>query len=225
MSKKILLVVAHSDDETIGMGGTIANHSIAGDEIFAISLTNGVDSRDNQNNTDIDNRNKAAEEASKLLGFKWIYVRLFPDNKMDTVAILEIVKVIEKIKEEINPDIIYTHCGADLNIDHQILNKAVLTAFRPQPNETYSEIRSFEVPSSTEYGHKSSTGYFYPNLFIDITKTWKIKEKALNCYSDEIREKPHARSIEGIKNLAALRGNQSGLELAESFEVLRRILR
>lgn len=225
MKYKVLAVVAHSDDESIGIGGTLARHSLSGDKVFAISLTNGVSSRKCFNESDIEDRNKAAKKASSILGFEWLESGMFPDNEMDTVSLLKVAQEIESAKDKVNPDIIYTHSFSDLNIDHQIINKAVLIAFRPQPNEIYKEIRTFEVASSTEYSYKNTSGFFYPNLFVNIKNTWSLKEKALKCYENELREKPHPRSLNGIKNLALLRGNQCGLELAEGFEVVRRILR
>ena len=120
---------------------------------------------------------------------------------------------------------IYTHSSADLNVDHRIVNQSVLTAFRPQDGEKWEEIRSFEVPSSTEYGHKSVTNFFMPNLYIDITKHIERKIIAIDNYHKEVRNYPHPRSLESVRNLAKYRGNQVGLFYAESFEVLRKIER
>ena len=223
--KVILIVVAHTDDEALGMGGTIARHKEVGDKIYAISMTDGVESREESSHGAIAERLSAAKEAAKELGFEWLSGGNFPDNSMDTVGILKIARKIEATKKLINPHIIYTHSHADLNIDHQITSKAVLTAFRPQPSEIYEEIRAFEVPSATDYGSGSITGCYQPNLFIDITKTWYKKLKALNCYAQEMRDPPHTRSLEGLENLAKLRGNQCGVHLAESFEILRKIQR
>ncbi len=224
-TSKVLIIVAHPDDETIGLGGTIAKHSYEGDEVYALAMTDGVGSRESTKETDVNNRAKAASASSTELGFKWLDILNYPDNKLDSVPLLDIVKSLEKFKRKINPQIIYTHSSSDLNIDHRIINQAVLTAFRPQPNEIWSEIRNFEIPSSTDYGHKSVTNSFYPNLYIDITAYWEMKLKALKHYSEEIREFPHSRSYEGIKNLAKYRGIQVGLKYAESFEVIRKIIR
>jgi len=221
----VLIIVSHSDDETLGMAGSIVRHVEKGDKVFAISMTDGVGSRDINSNGAAIERINAAKEAAKELDFEWLSGGNFPDNSMDKVGILEIVKKIEASKRLVNPNIIYTHSHADLNIDHQITCKAVLTAFRPQPLETYEEIRAFEVPSATDYGQRSITGCFQPNLYIDITRTWHRKLKALKCYSQEMRESPHPRSLEGLENLAKLRGNQCGVQFAESFEILRKIER
>ena len=91
-------------------------------------------------------------------------------------------------------------------MDHRILSSAVLAAFRPQPGEFCKELRVFEVPSATDFGHESIIGRFVPNLFIDITETWSNKLSALKAYSSEIRDYPHSRSFEAIENLAKIRG-------------------
>ena len=222
---KVLIIVAHTDDETLGLGGTIARHINNGDNVYALSMTDGIGSRDNAQKKEVDNRIKAANEASKILGFKWLKPGNFSDNAMDSVPLLKITKFIEEAKNQINPSLIYTHSAADLNIDHRIVSQATLTAFRPQDKETWQEIRTFEVPSSTDYGHKSITNLFYPNLYINITDSWNKKLTALNAYKNEMRNAPHSRSINGIENLAKYRGNQVGLEFAEAFEIIRKLER
>tara|TARA_A200000113_G_C8851491_1_gene350361 strand:- start:1180 stop:1863 length:684 start_codon:yes stop_codon:yes gene_type:complete len=222
-SKNILIIVAHTDDETIGMGGTIANHTKDGDKVFAVSMTDGVGSRDALDTNDINQRVIAADKAARILGFEWLEAGKFLDNEMDKYSLIEVVKFIENIKNLSKPDIVYTHSSSDLNIDHRIVSEAVLTAFRPQPKEICREIRAFEVSSATDYGHKSVTGSFYPNLFIDITNTWEEKLLALKEYASEMREYPHTRSYRGIESLSKIRGNQVGLHQAEAFEIIRKI--
>lgn len=223
--QNVLVIVAHTDDEALGLGGTIARHIENGDKVFCISMTDGISSRDQKLQNKISERITAANNSSQILGFKWFEFGSFPDNAMDKTPLIEIVKFIEKAKKEISPKIIYTHSPADLNIDHRLVCQATLTAFRPQPKESFNEIRTFEVPSSTDYGHTSVTNSFNPNLFIDISNFWSKKLEALHAYDAEIREIPHTRSYKGIQNLAQYRGNQVGLTYAEAFEVIRKIVR
>lgn len=223
MTKKILVVVAHSDDETISMAGTIRKHINKGDIVRVISMTDGVSSRKNSNKQKIIERKQSAKNASEILGFEWGDCFDFLDNSLDSYPLIDIVKSIEKVKIKYNPTIVYTHSGADLNVDHRVVANAVLTAFRPQPNETCKELRLFEVSSATDYGNEALTGKFSPNLFVNINDTWKDKLGALNAYSSEMHEYPHSRSIESIKNLAKIRGNQVGCEFAEAFEIIRKI--
>ena len=223
MNNKVLIIVAHSDDETIGMGGTIKKHSLNGDKVFAISMTDGISSRKNTTEKNITERLAASKKASGILKFEWVERFSFLDNELDTYSLLTIVKAIEEIKNTINPDIVYTHSNSDLNIDHRVVLNAVLTAFRPQPKEDCREIRLFEILSSTDYGHEILSGTFQPNLFIDINSIWAAKYDALIAYGSEIKDYPHTRSIKSIENLAKRRGNQVGLRMAEAFQVIRKI--
>ncbi len=219
----VLIIIAHSDDETFGMGGTIKRHITNGDKVFVISMTDGVSSRDGVKTKEIKKRLYSAKLASSHLGFKWEKNFNFEDNSMDKYPLLEVIKCIEKVKKKIKPTLVYTHSGGDLNIDHRIVVNAVLTAFRPEPKETCKEIRSIEIPSATDFGHESVTGKFSPNLFIEITKTWNSKLLAMKAYKSELKDFPHSRSIENIKNLAYVRGSQAGVKMAEAFQVLRKI--
>ena len=220
---KILFVVAHTDDETIGSGGTIAKHNSIGDKVFAMSFTDGISSRKKKQNKQIEQRLKASIKASKILGFKWVKNLNYPDNELDSISLIKIIKEIERVKKIIQPDIVYTHCFSDLNIDHRIVAQATLTAFRPEPNEKLKELRTFEIPSSTDFSSSKFKKLFSPNIFVSIDKFWKKKFKALKSYNYEMKKEPHSRSIKGIHNLAKIRGNQSGLKLAESFELIRKI--
>ena len=223
MPKNILIVVAHPDDETISMAGTIRKHVNNGDSVKIISMTDGVSARLTSKIEDASNRKKSAEKASEILGFSWEALYNFNDNAMDGYPLIEIIQCIEKIKKKLQPELVYTHSGADLNIDHRVVSNAVLTVFRPEPNEKCKELRLFEVASATDYGNQAVTGSFAPNLFVNISQEWPSKLRALEAYSSEMRNYPHSRSIKGIENLAKLRGNQIGYELAEAFEVLRKI--
>ena len=223
MNDIVLVIVAHRDDETIGMGGTIAKHSDKGDKVFCLSMTDGISARENSNEKIIKKRFLASEKAAEKLGFTWLDSEDFPDNCLDSVPLLSVVKTIEKKKKKINPNIVYTHTKACLNIDHRIVCESVLTAFRPHPNEKCKQILTFEIASSTDYGHPHVTNTFFPNIYIDISKTWSKKLQALKAYSSEMRDYPHSRSFKGIENSAQMNGNRVGLEYAEAFHLIRKI--
>jgi len=225
MNKSVLVIAAHPDDETIGCGGTILKHIDNGDTVNIITLTDGVSSRDSLSGSDKKERNKAANNAIKLLGANWVGCGTFPDNNMDSIPILQIIKFIESFKKKYYPNIIYTHSPSDLNIDHGVASMATLTAFRPEPTEKYDEIRFFEVASSSDFSVKQLNKKFEPNLFVNIDNFLEIKIEALECYDEEIRDYPHSRSYKKIEALAEYRGAQSGMNFAEAFEVVRKIER
>jgi len=222
--QKVLVIAAHPDDETLGCGGTLFRHADTGHEVFALSLTDGVGARAPDSEA-AHQRREAAGRAAECLNFQWIAHGDFPDNSMDTVPLLEIVQFIESVKDDLHPDLIYTHHGGDLNVDHRIAFQAVMTAFRPQPDERFIEIRTFEVPSSTEWSHRSVGASFAPNLFVDISDHWEAKLAALNAYRPEMRAFPHARSRKAVDALSIRRGTQAGLSRAEAFEIVRQIVR
>jgi LmbE family N-acetylglucosaminyl deacetylase len=222
MNKKVLVIAAHPDDEALGCAGVIAKHIAYGDKVNVIFMTNGVGSRNTTSVDDIQDRQVAFQQAADILGVLSTYNFNFPDNQMDSVLLLDIVRAIEGVIKEFNPEIIYTHHIGDLNIDHQITHKAVMTACRPQPGFCVKEIYAFEVLSSTEW---QTPGYlpFLPNVYIDISGQIEIKRMVLETYSDEIRQPPHSRSIDNLIRLNSLRGSSIGVDYAEAFMLLRKI--
>ncbi len=224
-NKKILIVAAHPDDEILGCGGTIARLVKEGNEAYTLILGEGKTARDDvrdksRHSTEISELKKEALEANKVLDIKDVILFDFPDNRFDEVAILDIVKTIEKIKLKVKPDIIFTHYKNDLNIDHQIVYKAVITATRPIKGETVKEIYSFEVLSSTEWNYPNK---FIPDTYFDITETIDKKLKAMSFYKTELKNFPHPRSLEGIKLNASYWGMKVGLKYAEVFKRIRAI--
>lgn len=216
---RIAGIFAHPDDETLACGGTIALHSKKKDSISILLLSEGPAARDSENK----NRNarQHAKNACKVLGVNNLEILKYPDNEMDSVSLIDLVKDIEKFISKYKPEIIYTHHGGDLNIDHELINKAVLTACRPFSRQIVKEIYACEINSSTEWSFNSKLN-FVPNYFVDISSTLSKKIKALNQYKNEVREFPHPRSSEGLKTLSSYRGMQSGFSSAEAFMLIRK---
>ena len=219
---KILIVAAHPDDEVIGVGGTVAKHAKAGDEVSVLLLGDGITSRGGDK-TGITKRANQAKKAAKILGVKKVFLETLPDNKFDSVPLLEIVKKVEKIIYKIKPSVVYTHFGDDLNIDHRLTYKAVITACRPQPKFFVKKILAFETLSSTEWQAKKKKNLFSPTYYNDIGGFLDKKIKAMEVYKDEIKPYPHPRSVEGLKILANYRGLETGYKNAEAFEVIRQL--
>ena len=221
--KRVLVVVAHPDDEALGCGASIARHSDLGDEVALLVMTDGEISR-NTGDWNKEARDESLYSAAKILGIKEVYVENYPDQQMDTIAILDIIKSVESKINKWRPSIIYTHHGGDLNIDHRITHQAVMTACRPQPDSIVDSVYTFEVLSSTEWASSVET-QFRPVKICDISKYLDIKLAALRCYQREMREFPHPRSLESVRHLARIRGSQFGLDAAEVFSIERDIWR
>lgn len=222
MTKRILVVAAHPDDEVLGCGGMIAGHARAGDEIHVVIMAEGVTSRSQQRDVEANRKElgslaDVARKANALLGAASVTLHSLPDNRMDSLDRLDIIKLIEGEVARVRPEVIYTHHAGDLNIDHRIVHESVLAASRPQPGSPVKTLLFFEVPSSTEWMPGSSASFFSPNWFVDISGCLDLKLKALECYQTEMRPWPHARSINALEHLARWRGASVGMEAAEAF--------
>lgn len=220
MSKSVLVVAAHTDDEALGCGGTIAKHVAQGDTVYAVFLADGVTSRPDASEQELDERNSAARQAHKILGIEQSFMLGFPDNRMDTVPLLDIVQKLEQVMDGVQPQVVYTHHNGDLNIDHRITHQAALTACRPVPDSPVREIYAFEVLSATEW-NSPGTSTFIPNVFVDISDHLETKMNALAAYELEMRDSPHARSIVNAMRLAELRGSCVGVIAAEAMMAVR----
>jgi LmbE family N-acetylglucosaminyl deacetylase len=228
MGSTILVVVAHPDDEVLGCGGAIVKHAQKGDKVIVAILAEGVTSRKAQRDPTGDavalaDLAETARQANKLLGVSQLELGDFPDNRMDSLERLDIIKMIENLVNKYNPEIIYTHFPGDLNVDHQITAKAIVTACRPVPGKTVRTILFFEVPSNTEWQFAVESARFEPNWFIDISETITRKLDALQIYQSEMRDWPHARSLKAVEMLARWRGATIGVNAAEAFMLCRHI--
>jgi LmbE family N-acetylglucosaminyl deacetylase len=221
MTKTVLVVAAHTDDEALGCAGTIAKHIACGDKVHLLCMTDGVGSRIVKSN-EAGERLTAALKAAEILGVKSFSNLNFPDNRMDSVPLLDVVKEVEAKINEVQPQVIYTHHISDLNVDHQVTHKAVMTACRPQPGFCVKEIYAFEVLSSTEWQTPGLVP-FTPNVFVDISDFIDIKKQVLEAYSEEMRQPPYSRSIENVICNANVRGAIVGVSYAEAYQLIRKI--
>lgn len=224
MNNKFLIVAAHPDDEVLGCFATAAKLIKQGFMGYTLILSNGKTSRDDANNEDIRVLKNEMYLANKTIGIKEIFQADFPDNAFDSVPLLNIVKKIEETKEHVRPSIIFTHHYGDMNIDHSITHRAVLTSTRPMQNEYVKTIYAMEIPSSTEWNSYSKENIFTPNIFVDVTSTIDFKVKAMEKYKSELRNYPHPRSLKYIKEIAKVNGIKVGLDYSENFMLIRSIL-
>lgn len=224
-ARRVLVVGAHPDDEMLGCAGTLAHHSRRGDEVHILIAGEGATARDESRGEGIPPEvlalRRAAKEAARIVGARQPRFLGLPDERLDGMILLDLVKRLEEVIEEVRPSVIYTHHGGDLNLDHRIIHQGVMTACRPMPGQVVRSIFTFETVSSTEWGSTATGEAFHPTRFVDISAELDRKLEALACYSAEMRPFPHARSLEGIRALARLRGASVGMEAAEAFVVVR----
>jgi LmbE family N-acetylglucosaminyl deacetylase len=218
----LLVVAAHPDDEALGCAGTIAKARLSGHEVSVVFFTDGVGAREEKIAARLrPARRAAAEKSLAALGARVPTFLDFPDNRLDSVPMLELARGVERALEQTTPRTILTHHHGDLNVDHRAVHEAVMTAVRPQAGESPVDVLCFEVASSTEWRAPQAGTAFLPQVAVDITEHLDKKIESLRTYAEERREWPHARSVEAVVHLARWRGASFGLEAAEAFSVAR----
>lgn len=225
---EVMAVVAHPDDEVLGMGGTLWQHARDGHEVSVIICSGGFAggrSLSSVEEADMSIRRKdAANRSAQILGLKQVTFLNFPDNRFDTIDRLDFTQALEAYILNRDVGIMYTHHYSDVSYDHRIVHECVVTALRPQPgSRPTSDIVCCEVRSSTDWG-VGSTGVFSPNYWVRLSKgAVSAKLRAIDCYAEEMRDFPHSRSREALSALMKHRGVQVGCAAAEAFDIVRRV--
>ena len=186
-------------------------------------MTSRYGGRELMKQEEVNTLHQVSRHVATQLGAREIFLLGLPDNRFDELSLLDVTKKIEELINGLKPNVIFTHHPGDLNIDHAITFRAVLTATRPVTGCSVREIYSFEVPSSTEWAFQRYEPTFRPNVFMDITKTIDVKIRAVQQYKSESRPFPHPRSPEALRAIAQRWGSVVGLEFAEAFELIRSV--
>lgn len=225
MTKKILVIAAHPDDEVLGLGGTIARHTQQQNQVSVLFLTDGVTARHNVTEP----QKAAARKACKILGVEDVYFANLPDQHLDSLALIDIIKPIANLIKELCPEIVYTHHRGDANQDHRRIFEATLVAVRPFDGNPVSQVLCYEVGSSTEWGPPFTEWSFCPNIYVDISTTLEAKMDAVEAYRDtfqsELKPFPHPRSPEAVRIYAQHRGVNVGMQAAEAFVLVRQLVK
>jgi N-acetylglucosamine malate deacetylase 1 len=225
MSKQVLVLAAHPDDEALGVGGTMVRHVQKGDRVAVLIMTDGVTARHNVTEP----QKEATRKACKILGVEDVYFAGLLDQRLDSMPLIEVIKPISALVEELRPQIVYTHHRGDANQDHRTVFAATLVAVRPFGHNPVEQLLCYETASSTEWGPPFVEWAFLPNIYVDISRTLEIKWSAIEAYREtfqsEIKPFPHPRSPEAIRVYAQQRGVNVGMQAAEAFMLVRQLVR
>jgi len=225
---RVLVIAAHPDDEVLGCGGTMARLRANGHDVKIAILGEGVTSRyRTRKEADpslLSNLREHSRRAADVLGVKDLFLYDLPDNRFDTLPMLDVTKIVEELVREHAPNTIFTHGCADLNVDHHVTHRAVLTATRPIEGQCVRNLYAFEIPSSTDWSFHRLVPSFEPNTFFNIESTIDTKKRAMACYTTEVQDFPHPRSLEGLEVVARRWGTVVGCRAAEAFELVRSVV-
>lgn len=208
-NKRILVLAPHADDGEFGCGATIAKYINEGFEVFyaAFSACEQSVLKDFPKNILI----TEVKKATKILGIKHENLILFKyEVRKFNFVRQEILEDMVKLNNELKPDLVFMPCENDIHQDHHTIYQEGLRAFK------FTTILCYEVPWNN-LSFKTSTFVHINelNLNTKINALSEYKSQAHRAYANE----------EYIRALARTRGVQIGTHYAESFDVIRLILR
>ncbi|HWM85395.1 MAG TPA: PIG-L deacetylase family protein [Kofleriaceae bacterium] len=222
---RILVIAPHADDETIGMGGTIARHARDGHEVHVAVVTgHGDDGPHPLWPREVWDRVRAeAKRACDLLGVAELHFDEVPAAMVADQPAWKLNQATGAVVERVQPDALYVPFPFDLHRDHREVFHALSVAWRSSSaiGRRIRDIYCYEVQSETHWNIPYVEAGFLPSMWTDISGTLQVKLEALRCYESQVRPAPDARSIEAVRALAEWRGSQMGMPAAEAFVTVR----
>jgi LmbE family N-acetylglucosaminyl deacetylase len=214
---RILVICAHPDEETLGVGGTLLKHRGRGDELFWAIVTRAHSPKWSRDV--IEEKDAEIERVAQAYGMKDYFPLGFPAARLDTVPADEVITEINAVIEKARPEVLYVVNGGDIHTDHHAVFRAAMSAAKPfrLKNLGVKRVLSFESLSSTEASPRGIAPGFSPTVFIDISEYIDQKIDIMRYYKTESQEDPLPRGPEAIRALARFRGATIGVDYAEAF--------
>ena len=221
MKKRVIVVAPHPDDETLGVGGTIAKFSVQGDEVFVLMVSGHLPPLYSREDYEI--TVSEAHSAFDLLGVAKSKFLEIPATMIGDQPLHEVNARISKIFKEFNPHMVFCPYP-DRHIDHRLVFDSVMVATRPVGvGKDIEIVAAFETLSETHWNAPHIEPNFTPNWVVDITDHIDKKLDAMKCYESQVVDFPGPRSIQAVEALAKFRGTQAGFGFGESMHIIRMV--
>jgi LmbE family N-acetylglucosaminyl deacetylase len=220
----ILAISAHPDDETLGCGGTLLRHQAEGHSLHWAIVTQA---HSPQWPSDLIDRKAAeVEAAARRYSMQSVHRLRLPTTELDAIPFARVIDGLRAAIEQVRPDIVYLPHRGDVNTDHEVVFRAVLSVLKAFYMSKFgvSRILSFETLSSTEAAAPTQSSAFVPNVYMDITPYCDHKLEIMSLYESEAQVDPMPRGPSAIRALARFRGATVDVNYAEAFMLVREVL-
>jgi len=177
--RRVLVLAPHSDDETIGCGGTLAIHASAGDPVKVVFLTNGAagDSfREISKDQYVQIRQREAKAACACLGVTDL--EFWPYEDRSLAGAKGALRRLSDLLESFRPDIVYAPSPLEFHPDHRaacVLLCDALQSYLPDLDVAFYEIgQPIRI-----------------NALVDVTPVASQKGRAMDAYESQLKERPY----------------------------------
>lgn len=195
---RIVAFGAHPDDIEIGAGGSLARWAQAGAEVTLVTVS--VPSL-------FEARAVESAKGAAVLGAK--HRLLFSEPfRVEDIKMHEIVRLMDGVIRDIEPDLVLTHSASDLHWDHGLVNRAAISALRRTPCDFLAFTSTYELNAQSRV---------IGQCFVDVTQTIEKKMAAVSAHVTQLPK----IDLNGVRDLARAMGRICGASYAEVFEVLR----
>jgi LmbE family N-acetylglucosaminyl deacetylase len=222
MTRRVLVIAPHGDDEVLGAGGTIARLAAEGADVHVVIVTRGLPPLFAEGFADQVERE--ARDAHEVLGVRDTIFLEFPAAGLDGVPHRELNAALVQCLRTVRPNLLLLPFAGDLHLDHQRVFASALVAARPCGSHAPDRVYAYETLSETNWNAPQSSPVFAPNVFVDISGHLDTKLNAMQRFTTQVHPFPHERSLEALRALAMLRGATVGRTAAEAFVAVREVI-
>ncbi|MFD3000879.1 PIG-L deacetylase family protein [Pontibacter toksunensis] len=222
MSKNVLVVAAHPDDEVLGAGGTILKHKANGDTIYWLIVTN-IFEKDGFSAERVKSRQQEIEEVAERLGVKKTFKLDYPTMTLSSSSLIKMIPEVSAVFQKVEPEIVYCLNRSDAHSDHRFIFDAVMACTKSFRYPYVKQVLMYECISETEFAPVLPEKAFLPNYYVDISDYMEQKLGIMKIYASELGEHPFPRSLDNIRALAHYRGASVGVRYAEAYQLVKYI--
>jgi N-acetylglucosamine malate deacetylase 1 len=221
---RALVIAPHADDETLGVGGTIARLVSAGHHVSVAVMTGHGETMAHPlwPRSAWEGVRAEARKAMAVLGVEQLLLRELPAACVAQLPTWQVNREAQAVLEQTQPDLLFVPFLWDLHKDHREIFHAFSVAWRTSSavGRKIRNIYAYETLSETHWNSPLEPG-FIPNTHLDISEFIETKLRALACYVSQVQPAPNTRSLEATRAQAVWRGAQIGVPAAEAFVLVR----